>query len=56
MAIKNYNPITPSQRGLIAIDKAELWKGSPAIRIEIPFRNISMLIILFTFEAFYFIL
>ena len=29
MAIKNYNPITPSQRGLIAIDKAELWKGSP---------------------------
>ncbi len=29
MAIKNYNPTTPSQRALIAIDKSSLWKGSP---------------------------
>ena len=29
MAIKSYNPVTASQRGLIAIDRAELYKGSP---------------------------
>lgn len=29
MALKTYNPITPSQRELIAIDRSELWKGAP---------------------------
>ena len=29
MALKNYNPTTPSQRGLISIEKNTLWKGSP---------------------------
>ena len=29
MAIKSFNPTTPSQRRFIAIDKSELWKGSP---------------------------
>ncbi len=29
MALKNYNPITPSQRGLILVDKSALWKGKP---------------------------
>lgn len=29
MAIKSYNPTTPSQRGLISIDRSDLWKGSP---------------------------
>jgi large subunit ribosomal protein L2 len=29
MALKKYNPITPSQRELIAIDRSELWKGAP---------------------------
>lgn len=29
MALKKYNPITPSQRGLIRIDKSEVWKGKP---------------------------
>ena len=29
MALKNYNPVTPSQRQLILVDRRELWKGGP---------------------------
>ena len=29
MALKTYNPTTPSQRGLILVDKSSLWKGKP---------------------------
>lgn len=29
MALKKYNPTTPSQRGLIRIDRGDLWKGRP---------------------------
>ena len=29
MALKNYNPVTSSQRGLILVDRSELWKGRP---------------------------
>lgn len=29
MALKNYNPTTPSQRGLILIDRSTLFKGRP---------------------------
>ncbi|MDP4708779.1 MAG: 50S ribosomal protein L2 [Rickettsiaceae bacterium] len=29
MALKKYNPTTPSQRGLVRVDKSELWKGGP---------------------------
>lgn len=29
MALKKYNPSTPSQRGLVRIDKIGLWKGRP---------------------------
>ncbi len=29
MALKNFNPITPSLRGTILIDRSELWKGAP---------------------------
>lgn len=29
MALKQFNPITPSQRELVLIDKSELWKGRP---------------------------
>ncbi|MFK7973360.1 MAG: 50S ribosomal protein L2 [Rickettsiaceae bacterium] len=29
MALKKYNPTTPSQRGLVRVDKSELWKGKP---------------------------
>jgi len=29
MALKNYNPTTPGQRGLILVDRGELWKGGP---------------------------
>ena len=27
MALKQYNPVTPGQRGLILVDKGSLWKG-----------------------------
>ena len=29
MALKQYNPITPGQRGLVLIDRSEIYKGKP---------------------------
>ncbi len=29
MALKTYNPVTPSLRGTVLIDRSELWKGKP---------------------------
>lgn len=29
MALKSFNPTTPSQRELILVDRSELWKGKP---------------------------
>src|SRR3954451_10624448 len=29
MALKTFNPITPSQRHLVIVDRGELWKGKP---------------------------
>ena len=29
MALKSYKPTTPGQRGLVLVDRSELWKGRP---------------------------
>lgn len=29
MALKKFNPVTPSLRGLVQVDKSDLWKGRP---------------------------
>src|SRR5258708_38034034 len=29
MALKTFNPTTPSQRHLVIVDRRELWKGKP---------------------------
>src|SRR6185312_13005222 len=29
MALKNYNPVTPSLRGTILVERSDLWKGKP---------------------------
>ncbi len=29
MALKQYNPVTPSQRQLVQVDRSELWRGKP---------------------------
>src|SRR4051795_8021436 len=29
MALKNFNPVTPSLRGTILVKRDELWKGKP---------------------------
>ncbi|MHA1539920.1 MAG: 50S ribosomal protein L2 [Alphaproteobacteria bacterium] len=29
MALKHYNPVTPSQRSLVQVERGELWKGAP---------------------------
>jgi len=29
MSLKHYKPVTSSQRGLILVDRSELWKGAP---------------------------
>ena len=29
MALKKYNPVTSSQRGLVLVDRSDLWKGKP---------------------------
>jgi large subunit ribosomal protein L2 len=33
MALKHYNPTTPSQRQLITVDRSELWKGKPVKKL-----------------------
>jgi large subunit ribosomal protein L2 len=33
MALKQYNPTTPGQRGLVLIDRSELWKGRPVKKL-----------------------
>ena len=29
MALKNFNPVTPGRRGLVLVNRSELWKGKP---------------------------
>ena len=29
MALKNFNPTSPGRRGLVLVDKSDLWKGKP---------------------------
>jgi large subunit ribosomal protein L2 len=29
MALRTYNPVTPSMRGYVTVDRSELWKGKP---------------------------
>lgn len=29
MALRNFNPVTPSLRGTVLVDRSELWKGKP---------------------------
>ena len=29
MALKQFKPNTPGQRGLVLVDRSELWKGDP---------------------------
>ena len=33
MALKQYKPNTPGQRGLVLVDKSDLYKGKPVKRL-----------------------
>ena len=33
MALKQYRPMTPGQRGLVLIDRKDLWKGDPVKKL-----------------------
>ncbi|MGD1878438.1 MAG: 50S ribosomal protein L2 [Kiloniellaceae bacterium] len=33
MALKNFNPTTPGRRGLVSIDRSDLWKGDPVKKL-----------------------
>ena len=33
MALKNFNPVTPSLRGTVLVDRSELWKGAPVKKL-----------------------
>ncbi|MFQ5971525.1 MAG: 50S ribosomal protein L2 [Alphaproteobacteria bacterium] len=33
MALKTYKPTTPGQRGLVIVDRGELWKGDPVKKL-----------------------
>ncbi len=33
MALRTYNPITPSQRELVLVDRSELYKGKPVKKL-----------------------
>lgn len=39
MALRTYKPVTPSQRGLVLVDKKSLWKGRPEKSLVIGKRN-----------------
>ena len=32
MALKAYKPTSPARRGLILVDRSQLWKGKPVRR------------------------
>ena len=34
MALKSYKPTSPGQRGLVLVDKSDLWKGRPEKTLE----------------------
>ncbi|UFN50234.1 50S ribosomal protein L2 [Roseomonas sp. OT10] len=33
MALKTFNPVTPSLRGTVLVDRSELWKGAPVKKL-----------------------
>ena len=33
MALKSFNPVTPSLRGTVLVDRSELWKGAPVKKL-----------------------
>src|SRR3546814_13247939 len=33
MALKNFNPTTPGRRGLVLVDRGDLWKGGPVKKL-----------------------
>ena len=33
MALKQFNPVTPSQRQLVQVDRSELWRGKPVKKL-----------------------
>lgn len=39
MALKKYNPVTPSQRGLVRVDKSDLWKGRPLKNLTVGLKK-----------------
>lgn len=39
MALKKFNPVTPSQRELIIVDRSELWKGKPEKSLTVGIKN-----------------
>ncbi len=39
MALKTYNPTTPSQRQLVLVDRSEIWKGGPEKKLTVGKRK-----------------
>jgi len=35
MALKHFNPTSPSRRGLVLVDRSELHKGRPGVRSDV---------------------
>ena len=46
MSLKQYKPITSSQRGLVLVDRAELHKGKPFKKLTKDLQNLEVEIIL----------
>ncbi len=39
MALKNFKPVTPSQRGLVQVERSELWKGKPVKALTVGLQS-----------------
>jgi len=39
MALRKYNPVTPGRRGLVLVDRSELWSGKPVKKLTAGLSN-----------------
>ena len=47
MALKKYKPNTPGQRGLVLVDKSDLFKGKPIKKLTEGLNNSCKLIYIY---------
>ena len=39
MALRKFNPVTPGRRGLVLVDRSDLWSGKPVKKLTAGLSN-----------------